>query len=79
MNKSTCDGCRSTISSEDQIPLCLVYYVRDKLGGCPCMECLIKSMCSRMCDERMQFFEDISKRYMSEVNKAYDEREKKLE
>lgn len=79
MSKPTCDGCSSTRSSEDQIPLCLVFHVKDKFGGCPCMECLLKVMCSHMCDERLQFFKEMSERYMSEVNKAYYEREKKLE
>jgi hypothetical protein len=75
---SDCKGCNSTHKNDFQPPLCLVYLAKDKCGGCPCIACLIKTMCSQLCETRVKYFSEISTKYIDAVNRAYKIREKKL-
>lgn len=53
MPTNNCDGC-------NEIGQCSIYeVVIDSRLECPCMECLLKSICVDMCSPRMTLFANI--------------------
>lgn len=48
MKNQQCEGCRSSYILDDGY-YCIIFIEDPK--NCPCSECLIKTMCSKQCDE----------------------------
>lgn len=56
MTDDPCDGCIE-INNKAQVISC---YIKDNgcVDGCPCANCLIKSMCSIPCKEHLDYYVD---------------------
>lgn len=51
--------------------ICAIKNYRHKAIDCPCAQCLIKSMCNNMCDERKEFWRFNIDEYHFEKQNAY--------
>lgn len=49
MKNEDCKGC--TLSRYNNETYC-TYYLMDKTAECPCLTCLVKVTCDRLCDKR---------------------------
>jgi hypothetical protein len=49
-----CTGCRCRNS------ICVVQYNELFIGYCPCMNCIVKSMCMKFCIERLKIYQRMS-------------------
>jgi len=51
-SRSTCDGCIFGEACTSK-----------KITGCPCMDCLIKGICTVACDSAIEYFNKIDSRH----------------
>ena len=60
-NNEICQGCWSTMKCNDIWPTCKNVHIKD-YKDCPCAKCLVKSMCSDVCEE-FAIYTDIPKHF----------------
>lgn len=63
MKKSPCYGCNKLFKQNDAI-LCfyIIGPIHDKVS-CPCVNCLVKNVCNRVCKEFNEYLSHYSKVY----------------
>jgi hypothetical protein len=49
-----CEGCILLNNIVDHV-ICMIYTDSNLASACPCSKCLIKSMCTKLCDERREY------------------------
>lgn len=60
-----CVGCHNEYTYMHE---CLISLNKTLIGKCPCVNCIVKAMCSYMCDTRVRFFADQSKKTIDELS-----------
>jgi len=58
-----CEGC-----NHKNLP-CILKYNHDLVSKCPCCDCLIKMVCTKMCAERVELYESFMLFFDEEHNR----------